>query len=439
MTNEEHRDLYMNRNIKLHPLLSALTWDVIFVWTISTMFFTTQKGLTYAQTISLDSILMVFGCLFCVPVQKIFRKMKSADVIRFGFLGYGIYILLCILGDNFITFVFAQPFLAFGYAVNAIKINGLLTDSLHLVKRDKEYQKIAGKGLSIYYIIECVGAIVITYIYNWNAYAAYWVSFGVVVFGFLYTFLFKEPNKFQETNIAINSKIENNQQKKQSKKPDSYLKILSSGFFLSLLAYAMIIRGVLSISSSSYKIYLNQLVELNAMPIWLFGYIFAIARLVTALSSKYQFKFNLKFGVRSLIIINALVLISFFGCGVLYLLNPTSIPIMILIIIFSCINCALRLPNQIFINNYMQVCMPKRNIEQAYAIKTMVEYLGYALVSSLFAGLLSAFNDNWGLTNIVYISIMGIPLIISLVVFIRKLCKKHAERYTVIKDEYTKD
>mgnify|MGYP003302314011 CR=1 FL=1 len=111
----------------------------------------------------------------------------------------------------------------------------------------KEYQKIAGKGLSIYYIIECVGAIVITYIYNWNAYAAYWVSFGVVVFGFLYTFLFKEPNKFQETNITINSKIENNQQKKQSKKPDSYLKILSSGFFLSLLAYAMIIRGVLSI------------------------------------------------------------------------------------------------------------------------------------------------------------------------------------------------
>ena len=83
--------------------------------------------------------------------------------------------------------------------------------------------------------------------------------------------------------------------------------------------------------------------------------------------------------------------------------------------------------------------MPKRNIERAYAVRTMVEYLGYAAVSALFAGLLSAFNDNWGLTNIVYIGILAIPLIASLVVFIRALCKKYAQKYTVIKDEYTKD
>ncbi|MBQ8615590.1 MAG: MFS transporter [Clostridia bacterium] len=436
MTNEERKNLYMNRNVKLHPLLNALTWDVIFVWTISTMFFTTQKGLSYSQTIALDSILMIFGCLFCVPVQKLLQNVKSTDALRFGFLGYAGYLLLCIFGTNYATFILAQPFLAFGYAVNAVKINGVLTDSLQVVKREKDYQKVAGKGLSIYYIIECVGAIVITYVYNWNAYAAYWVSFGVVVFGFIYTFLFKDPKKFQQSNVNIDSKVT---EKSAEKKPDSYLKILTSGFFICLLIYAMIFRGALSISSSSYKIYLDQLVDANAMPVWLFGYVFAIARLVTALSSKYQFKFNLKFGVRSLIIINVLTIISFLGCGLAYLYNPTSIPVMVIIIILSCINCALRMPNQIFLNNYMQVCMPKRNIEKAYAIRTMIEYLGYAGVSALFAGLLSAFNDNWGLTNIVYIGILTIPLIVSLVVFIRALIKKHAQKYTVIKDEYTKD
>lgn len=442
MTNEERKNLYMNRNVKLHPLLNALTWDVIFVWTISTMFFSTQKGLSYSQTISLDSILMLFGCLFCVPVQKLLQNVKSTTAVRFGLMGYGGYLLLCIFGTNFFTFVLAQPFLAFGYAVNAVKINGVLTDSLHVVKRDKDYQKVAGKGLSIYYIIECVGAIVITYIYNWNAYAAYWVSFGVVVFGILYTFLFKEPSKFQESNISIPAKeggANDVATKQKEKKPDSYLKILSSGFFISLLIYAMIFRGALSISSSSYKIYLNQMVDANAMPMWLFGYVFAIARLVTALSSKYQFKFNLKFGVRSLIIINVMVVASFLGCGVLYLYNPTSIPVMIAIIILSCINCALRMPNQIFVNNYMQVCMPKRNIEKAYAIRTMVEYLGYAAVSAMFASLLAVFNDNWGWTNIVYIAILTIPLLISLGIFIRALIKKHAQKFTVIKDEYTKD
>jgi MFS family permease len=173
--------------------------------------------------------------------------------------------------------------------------------------------------------------------------------------------------------------------------------------------------------------------------LWLFGYLFAIARLVSAILSKYQFKFNLKFGVKSLIIINVLMIFTFLGRGLLALYNPTSIPIMIIIIVLSCVNCALRMPNQIFINNYMQVCVPKRNIEKAYAIRTMIEYLGYAVISALFAGLLTAFNDNWGLTNIVYIGIIGLPLIVSLIVFIRALIKKHAQKFTVIKDEYTKD
>lgn len=437
MTNEEKLNKYMNRNVKLHPLLTALTWDVIFVWTISTMFLTSQKGLSYAQTISLDSILFVFGCLFCVPVQKLFQNVKSTVALRFGFLGYAGYILLCIFGTNFFTFVLAQPFLAFGYAVAAVKINGVLTNSLQVVKREKDYQKVAGKGLSIYYIIETVGAIGITYVYSWNAYASYWVSFGVVVFGFLYTYLFKEPSKFQDKNISIQAKEV--QQKTTQKKPDSYFKILTSSFFVCLLIYAMLFRGVLSISSASYKIYLNQMVDANAMPMWIFGYVFAIARLVTALSSKYQFKFNLKFGVKSLIIINVLTIVSFLGCGFLYLYNPTSIPIMTLIIALSCVNCALRMPNQIFLNNYMQVCMPNRNIERAYAVRTMIEYLGYAIISALFAWLLSAFNDNWGLTNIVYIGILAIPLFVSLILFIRALIKKHAQKFTVIKDEYTKD
>lgn len=436
MINEERKNLYMNRNIKLHPLLNALTWDVIFVWTISTMFFTTQKGLSYSQTITLDSILMIIGCILCLPVQRLFQNVKPTKALRFGLMGYAVYLILCIFGTNYFMFILAQPFLAFGYVVVSVKINGVLTNSLQVVNREKDYQKVCGKGFSIYYIIECVGAIAITYIYNWNAYAAYWVSFGVVVFAIAYTFLFKDPEKFQQSNITIDAHVPS---KKVEKKPDSYFKIIFSSFFIFLLIYAMFFRGTLSITSSSFKIYLNQIVDAKAIPIWLFGYIFAISRLITAISSKYQFKFNLKFGVRSLIILNALTIISFAVSGIIYLYNPTNIICMIFIIIMCCVYSALRMPNQIFINNYMQVCMPKRNIERAYATRTMVEYLGYGIISALYAALLSAFNDNWGLTNIVYISILAVPLIISLILFIRALVKKYAEKFTVIKDEYTKD
>ena len=94
---------------------------------------------------------------------------------------------------------------------------------------------------------------------------------------------------------------------------------------------------------------------------------------------------------------------------------------------------------RIFVNNYMQVCMPKKNMERAYSIRVMVEYMGYALISSLYAALLAGFSDNYGITSLVYIGILTIPLIVSTVLFIKALSKKHAQKYTIIKDEYTKD
>lgn len=437
MTNEERKNYYMNRNIKLSPSLIALTWDVIFIWTISTLYFTNVKGLTNSQVISLDSILMLFGCLFCVPVAKLFQNVTPIKATRVGLLGYAIYLIICMLGPkgNYFVFVCAQPFLAFGYAVMSVKINSVLNDSLTVVKRDKDYQRISGKGLSLYYIFECVGAIFITYVYNWKPNMVFVCSLALVVFTLILTLFFKESEKFLEKNVNIDAKVE----QKVVKKPDSFFKILKSSFFILLLVYAFFMRGILSITGSMFKIYLNFLIGAGTIPLWAFGYIYAGSRIVNALTSKYQFKFSLKFGVRTLIIINALVLLTFAGTGVIFILSPTSIWSVVAIVLLSYVLCCLRMPNHIFINNYLQVCSPKKNIERAYSIKTMVEYLGFALISSVYAGLLGIFNDNIGFTNLVYIGIFALPLVVSLIMFIRTLCRKHAQKFTVIKDEYTKD
>ena len=97
------------------------------------------------------------------------------------------------------------------------------------------------------------------------------------------------------------------------------------------------------------------------------------------------------------------------------------------------------MPNHIFLNNYLQVCTSTKNIERAYSIRVMVEYLGYAAISFVYSFLLGAFNDNYGLTNLTYIGIFIVPLVISLIVFIRALCKKYVQKYTIIKPEYTED
>lgn len=434
MTNEERKNQYMNRNIKMSPLLIALTWDVIFVWVISTLYLSSQKGFSNSQIVLLDSVLMFAGCLLVVPVNKLMQNIKPVVGTRIGLVGYACWLLLYIFGSNYITFVFAQCFLAFGYAVLGVKANSVLTSSLSVVKRDKDYQRIYGKGLSLFYLLEFFGSIGIVYVYNWKPEMSFVVSILVVVFALLYTFLFKEPSKFMESNVAINSKVVT----QTEQKPDKFSKILKSGFLISLLVYAFFFRGVMSVVGSSFKIYLNELVATDTIPMWSYGYIYAISRLVASLASKYQFKFDLKWGVKTLLILNALLILCFALTGLSYLFLPKYVGMVI--IILSCyILCALRMPNQIFLNNYLQVCTNQKNVERVHSIRIMVEYLGFALISLTYSGLLAVFNDNFGLTNITYIGIFAIPIIVSLIVFIRFLCKKYAQKYTIIKPEYTID
>lgn len=433
MNNEERMQKYVNRNVRLFPTLLATTWDVIFVWTISTMFFSTQKGLSYSEIIALDSILMLAGCILCIPVNRLFQNVRPIRCTQIGTLGYGIYLLLCIFGTHYFTFMVATVFLAFGYALNGVKANKVLTESLDVLKKNKDYERIYGKGLGLFQAIEAIGAVIVTYIYSWNPYMAYWISFGVVVLTELYTLFFVDPKKFQDSNVAIDSTVK----KRKPRGPDGYFKIMASGFFVALLLFMFMMRGTLSITGSAFKIYLQQLVDGNIIPISLFGVLYAGYKLSVAISSRYQFKFNLKFGVRSLIIFVVLSLITFVANGIMYIFNPTSIVTIVVIVISTLLQGTIITPCRIFINNYMQVCMPKRNIDRAYSIRITVEYLGYALISSLYALLLGVFGDNYGMTNIVYIASMAIPMIISLIVFVRALCRQYAKKYTIIKSEYT--
>lgn len=446
MTNEERKNKYMNRNIKLLPGYIALTWDILFAWTISTMFFTQQKGMTYSQAILLDSVLMLAAAVFVILVPKMFAKIPTLKSTQIGLLGYAAYTLLCIFGQHYFVFIIATIFLAFGYSVQAIKINILTSESLSKVKRDKDYQRITGSGLSLFNILEAVGAILIVYVYNWQPYMAYWISFGVVIITLLYSLLLTEPNKFPDSNIKLdpkedqdinNSAKEKNTDKKD--KSDNYFKLLSSGFMIAMLLYAFFFRGAIAPYGSSFRLYLQIQIDGGVLPVWAFGYIYAGLKVCASISSKYQFKFNLKFGVRSLLIFNISLILGFFINGIVYLIAPNSIWAIVVVTISSYVLASLRLPHQIFINNYIQVCSHKKNHERIYALKTMMEYLSFSLMNFLYAGLLGAFNDNYGLTEVVYMGILAIPIIVSLVVFIKLLCKKHAERFTIIKKEYTED
>ncbi len=421
----------MNRNIKLSPTYLALTYDVLFVWAISTMFFSNVKHISYSQIVALDSILMAFGCIMCIPLNKLLSNFSSVFKSRIGAISYAFYILLCIIGTEYWVFVIAQIFLAFAYVMNGVNSNAILADSLKSVNRSKEYEKIYGSAMTIHYAIETIGAVVATYLYQINPYLAYFVSLGLVVVSVIESFFFKDtemPKEYLKTKEPI-----------KKEQPDKLKTILSSWFLISLLIFMFFFRGILSVVGSGFKIYLQEAIGAGVIPVWLFGYIYAGSKLVTAISSKIQFKLNLRYGVRLVIILMGLTILSFLGCGLIYLISPYSIVSLILIIVLSYIGTALKSPGCILVNNYMNVCVKEKNRDTAFSVRISVEYLGYAIISAIYSMLLGITNDHYGWTNVYYVLITMIPALIATTLFIRFIIREYSSRNTIIKREYTED
>lgn len=441
MVDQEKKNIYMNRNVKLFPTFLALSWDIFFVWTISTMFFTEVKNLSYSQTIVLDSILMVFVAIMCFFLPKVLKEISAVKVTRFAVLGYAGYAFFCIVGETFSHFIIAEFCLAFGYALWSVKINTVLLEPLKIVKRDKEYQRIYGKGSSLYYILESVSAMSVTYLYSINVYLPYYAAIAVAFIAFMYSFLFIEPAKFQDKNVEINNEkiVETKPVKDNNDSFKGLFKKSAVGFVVSLLLFAFFLRGLNSVTGSAFKIFMQEMIKMDKLPLWIFGYLYAGSRIACAVSSKFQFKYDLKFGVKSLIILPLALIVSYFMNGIIMLFAPLNYLTIGIVVLSSYIQMSLRPVINIFVNNYINQCVKKQNSEFVFAIRSAVECLGYSIFCLVFSGLISGFNDNIGLTNLVFVSILAIPLIVSTIVFIRVLIKRYTSRNTIIRKEYVED
>lgn len=437
--NEERKNYYMNRNIKLYPFYLAFTWDIVFVWTIIILFYTNVKGLTYSQAIFLDSFIHISAFVLSVPVSKLISKVKPLLASQIANLFAILFLLLVIFGTHYATFMLAEGCFAVFMIISNVKNSLVLSDSLRLVKRDKEYNRIYGGGLGMYYFIDAICCIFATTIYQFNPYICFIIAIMVMVLVELLSLLLKEPSKFQESNIDIAKKeIDSTKQKSKSKRKHKKKTFLSA-FIISMLAYCIFFRGITSIDSSVLKIYLQELTNNSVIPLWSFGILYAGYRLSNSLASKFQFKYELKFGVRSLILFSIIGIVSVVGTGLIYLFAPLNVVTIIITLLLFYMFSSIRPANHVFIMNYLQVCLTSKDLDKGYTYKNMAEYLGYGLCSSLYSILLGVFNDNFAYSNLVYAGIIVIPLIISLIFFIRALVKKYASKYTVIKKEYVED
>lgn len=455
----------LEKNIKIFPFYRAFSYDFLFLWTISIMYLT-WKGLTYSQTIYLDAIFMLVAFILQIPITKLTQKIGRGASIRLAGLCCVAFCVIFLVCNNFWWFALANAFYGVSASIKNVCDAEILALSLKKLGRDKEFSKIEGKGTFWHYIFESIAAILSGYMFEYIS--PYAPVIGTLVCSCILVVLaclIKDPRdgelleeiinvedvssnppkkpilkspatvEYNMSNIKQEIKLQSKAKKHNSKKELSYKQLLKDKFVLSMMVFCFCYYGIMSVYSSLAKVYYQDV----GTKAYMFGYIFFGFKIVTALASKYQFKYELKRGVRSLIIFAILTIVTFGMNGIMATINPTAIISIIVISMMFVIQNAIRSPYRIFVKNYINISSEKENLTKVLTLYSMAEYLGYSFITIVVATVLNFTNNSFATTNLIITAIIAIPLIVSIIIFVKELIKKYTKKQTIIRDDMKDD
>ena len=217
---------------------------------------------------------------------------------------------------------------------------------------------------------------------------------------------------------------------KKEREP-SYKTLFKRPFVIWMSIFCFCFFGISSVHQTMSKVYLQNI----NVPAYLFGYIFCAYKLISALASKFQFKYELKRGVKSLIIFSIMMIFAYIGSAIIYSVNADAVMSVIAVLILFATQHIARAIYRITVKNYINSCVSKHSLTRTLTIYSMAEFLGYALTTLFVSIVMNLSGDSYIITNLSLVGVFIIPLAVSSVFFIRALVKSYMTRCTIIRKD----
>ena len=218
----------LNRSIKLFPIFSAFSDDMIFLVPIDTLFLTLTKGLNASQITAMTMI----SLLVCIITQKgiltVAKKIGNVNSIKLATGLLLISTLILTFGKSF--FVILLYRCIYEVAIMFFSMSKvLLKNNLISVNRQQDYYGIRNVSKIMYAIITMITAILSGYLFNINNYLPMYLSIIIYIIAFAASFWFYEVENKEET------KKDNFKCKKLKMNSTIFWIILSNAMFYSII------------------------------------------------------------------------------------------------------------------------------------------------------------------------------------------------------------
>ena len=291
----------IEKNIKTYYFYS--TFSELLILGPVLVLFLTAKGLSFTEIMLLQSISAISVFLFEVPTGALADRMGRKYSVILGAFLWAVGLLLYIIGKGFIIFMLSEIVFSLGSAFRSGADSALIYDSLKLLGREKEYQKVEGKARSFALYAQAVGSVLSGFLFATNIYFPLGVSIFFMALTIIIALRFKEPH------------IEENKGKLQL---NYFQQIKESGSFIfhhDKLKAIVVFSMIFFIFYRTGFWYFQPYMESVNIPVKYFGFLFFLFNITAAFISKRSGYIMDKTKPKTLTFMAFLMIISFLILG----------------------------------------------------------------------------------------------------------------------------
>lgn len=385
-TKEQNRN--MEHNVKLFPFYKALSWDLLFYYSVTFLFLTQTKGISASEVFFVDAFYPIFKFVFMIPINLCVQKLGQRKCLIIGNLFLAIEMLIFILATNVPVLILSNLFMAIGFNLKTIAETNILYSSLPKgEKRNEKFSKIDGRASSFYYYIDALTSIATGFLFILNGYLPMILC---CLCCFLSTLL---ASKFKELPYDVEEEKHFSAKKQLFHLKQAFQFIFKSNRLKYLIAFGAIFNGVLAV-----LINLRSSLQIDIhLPNQYFGMVFAIMQIVAGLASAKAIWFHKRYRNKTLTLFSITTTLSMIVMGFLGLNNSyLGFPFFIIIAMFLLQNI-IKGPFHTLIKTYLNSFAShtmRDNIISAYELSYGI---ARTILTFAISGLLSILNTSYTL------------------------------------------
>lgn len=358
----------MQRNTKLFPIYKLFSYDILFYYAISILYLTTTKGFSLSEVALLSSIYSLASIASQIPASIVADKIGLRNSMIIGNILNITWALFYLAVPSFKFVIIGELLCAFGFALKGVSESPFIYSSLKRINKVSEFAKIEGKGSSLYFIVEAIASIVAGYLYFINPYLPLIFSAICSLTATILAFYMK-PVKIKEKDLS-------NTKEKFNDMFSGFKFIFKSKRLHGLLIFACVFYGVLSLAYLYIKTFLNNI----NVPSTLFGYIFALASIASAIGSAIQDKIEKKHRNKTLSTISITYIASFIVIGIFSLIFENYYVLLTVGILTFIVQHLIRGAYRIIIKEYVSRYTTSSIRSKLMSIYYLAESLGSAVL-----------------------------------------------------------